>query len=77
MQIGECGIVAQVKRKLSLRGAKRRACTPKWRHGTQAWQSHEIASLRPEHHAVQGFVRNDTLCVPTYLWHSLQMRENR
>jgi len=24
------------------------------------WQSHEIASLRPEHYAVQGFVRNDT-----------------
>jgi len=23
-------------------------------------QSHEIASLRPEHYAVQGFVRNDT-----------------
>jgi len=31
------------------------------------WQSNEIASLRPEHHAVQGFVRNDILCVPTYL----------
>ena len=24
------------------------------------WQSHEIASVRPEHYAVQGFVRNDT-----------------
>jgi hypothetical protein len=27
----------------------------------QAPQSPEIASLRPEHHAVQGFVRNDKL----------------
>jgi hypothetical protein len=31
--------IANVERKLSLRGAKRRACTPKWRYGTQAWQS--------------------------------------
>jgi hypothetical protein len=23
-------------------------------------QSHEIATLRPEHHAVQGFARNDS-----------------
>ena len=34
-------IIVNVERKLSLRGAKRRACTPKWRYGTQAWQSHE------------------------------------
>jgi hypothetical protein len=32
------------KRKLSLRGAKRRACTPKWRYGTQAWQSDEVVA---------------------------------
>jgi hypothetical protein len=31
------------------------------------WQSREIASLRPEHHAVQGFVRNDTTRMSTYL----------
>jgi hypothetical protein len=31
----------------------------------------EIASLSPEHHAVQGFVRNDILRVSTYLWRSL------
>jgi hypothetical protein len=42
------------------------ARTPRLMRGT--WQSNEIASLRPEHHAVQGFVRDDILCVPTYLW---------
>ena len=36
----------------------------------------EIASLRPVHHAVQGFVRNDTLlnasiCNTLALWKSL------
>jgi hypothetical protein len=36
-------------KKQSLRGAKR------------TWQSNEIASLCPVHHAVQGFVRNDDL----------------
>jgi hypothetical protein len=51
--------IANGKRKLSLRGAKRRACTPKclllqkrlctsMRYGTQAWQSIEIASLRSQ-----------------------------
>jgi len=29
-------------------GRKRRACTPKWRYGTQAWQSLKIASLRSQ-----------------------------
>jgi len=27
----------------------------------------EIASLRPEHHAVQGLVRNDTLVISKHL----------
>ena len=40
--------IVNVERKLSFRGAKQRACTPKWRYGTQAWQSHEIASLRSQ-----------------------------
>jgi hypothetical protein len=51
------------KRELSLQGAKRRACTPKRRYGTQAWQSYWIASLRPEHHALQSFVRNDATVI--------------
>jgi hypothetical protein len=38
--------------------ARKRACALK-RSGAQAWQSYGIASLRPVHHAVQGFVRND------------------
>jgi hypothetical protein len=37
------------------------ARTPHLMRGTQ--QSHEIASLRPEHDVVQGFVRNDNLWV--------------
>jgi hypothetical protein len=41
--------ILNAKRKLSLRGvpASRQEAT---------WQSHEIASLRPLHHEVQGFV---------------------
>jgi hypothetical protein len=35
------------------------------------WQSHGIASLRPEHHAVQGFVRNDTFWMLACLRRSL------
>ena len=35
------------------------ARTPHLMRGT--WQSLEIASLRPVHHAVQGFVHNDHL----------------
>jgi hypothetical protein len=34
-------------------------------------QSREIASIRPEHHAVQGFVHNDRTRMSTYLWRSL------
>ena len=34
------------------------------------WQSHGIASLRPEHHAVQGSVRNDILQISTNLCRS-------
>jgi hypothetical protein len=30
-------------------------------------QSHEIASLRPEHHAVQGSIRNDTTTEPMFV----------
>ncbi len=36
----------------------------------ETWQFIEIASLRPEHHAVQGFFRNDILLLSTYLSHS-------
>jgi len=36
------------------------------RFGTQAWQSHKTPLLRPEHHAVQGFVCNDTSIRATY-----------
>jgi hypothetical protein len=39
--------------KLSLRG------TPACRRQEVTKQSHEIATLRPVHHAVQGFARND------------------
>jgi hypothetical protein len=41
---------------LSLRGAERQS-NLKIEH--QLWNC-EIASLRPEHHAVQGFARNDS-----------------
>jgi hypothetical protein len=39
---------------------QRRACALR-RYGAQAWQSQQGASLRPEHHAVQGFAPNDDL----------------
>jgi hypothetical protein len=32
----------------------------KWKNGKICTKRSEIAAPRPEHHAVQGFVRNDT-----------------
>jgi hypothetical protein len=39
-------------------------------------QSHEIASLRPEHHLVQGFVRNDNLQGGSFVFRTFVLVSN-